>query len=139
GQRRGPGGGRPRSSRALVASDCRQSAPQPSRMRNTMRFITDKKYCTSLPRRSFRATRDRLAILALAVLAACRGVDAGPPEPDPGVPEAAERGASRAGLHASPAPGAARRSAVAAAAGAPLPIPTSTQFDITGFLQEAHT
>ncbi|HEX8106427.1 MAG TPA: hypothetical protein VF516_01815, partial [Kofleriaceae bacterium] len=38
-----------------------------------------------------------------------------------------------------PAPGAARRFAAAAAAGVPLPIPTSTQFDITGFLQEAHT
>lgn len=72
-------------------------------------------------------------------LIACRGVDAGPPE---AVAEHASavtaRSASRAGLHASPAAGTARRFAPAAA-GAPLPIPTSTQFDITGFLQEAHT
>jgi len=55
------------------------------------------------------------------------------------VPVVAERGAPRAGVHASPVPGTARRFALAAAAGVPLPIPTSTQFDITGFLQEAHT
>ncbi|HEX3481836.1 MAG TPA: hypothetical protein VHT91_42780 [Kofleriaceae bacterium] len=80
-----------------------------------------------------------MSILAIAGLAACRGVDAGPPGPgaDPGLPAVAGHTATRAGLHAAAAPGTARRSALAAA-GIPA-IPTSTQFDITGFLQEAHT
>lgn len=83
---------------------------------------------------------DCLSIVAIVGLAACRGVDAGPPgtATERGVPGATERSAARASLHASPAAGATRRFA-AAAAGVPLPIPTSTQFDITGFLQEAHT
>ncbi|HEX3763049.1 MAG TPA: hypothetical protein VHW23_30340, partial [Kofleriaceae bacterium] len=40
--------------------------------------------------------------------------------------------------HASRTSNLGRRMPLALA-GAPLPLPTSTQFDITGFLQEAHT
>jgi hypothetical protein len=105
-----------------------------------MRFITEKEHCPSLPRSWLRRICERSAILAIVGLAACRGVDAGPPGTgtDHNISAVAERGASRAGLRASAAPGTARRFALAAA-GIPLPIPTSTQFDITGFLQEAHT
>jgi hypothetical protein len=105
-----------------------------------MRFITDGEYSSALPRSSRRAIFDRLSILAIAGLAACRGVDAGPPGSgtDRDLPAVTGRGATRASLHASAAPGTARRFALAAA-GVPLPIPASTQFDITGFLQEAHT
>jgi hypothetical protein len=83
---------------------------------------------------------DRLAILAIVGLAACRGVDAGPPGPgtDGDDSAATERSATRAGHRAGRVPGAARRFALAAA-GIPAPVPTSTGFDITGFLQEAHT
>jgi hypothetical protein len=83
---------------------------------------------------------DRLSIIAMMGLLACRGVEAGPPEPatDRGAAMATERSAPRAGHRASPVRGAARRLALAAAAGIPQPVPTSTGFDITGFLQEAH-
>jgi hypothetical protein len=93
-----------------------------------------------LPRRYLRTNFDRLWIFAIVGLAACRWVDAEPAgvEVDRGDPAATARSAPRASSHASPVPGTARRFALAAA-GVPLPIPTTTQFDITGFLQEAHT
>jgi hypothetical protein len=83
---------------------------------------------------------ERLSILAIAGLAACHGVDVEPPDSgtDRGLPAVAERSEPGANLHASRTPGTAQRFPLALA-GVPLPIPVSTQFDITGFLQEAHT
>jgi hypothetical protein len=80
---------------------------------------------------------DRLSILAIAGLAACHGVEAGPPGSGRAAPAVAER-ATGSESHASRTSGTARRLPLALA-GLPLPIPVSTQFDITGFLQEAHT
>lgn len=100
-----------------------------------MSFITDE--TTGAVRRQRRAGSSGhwLPAAAIAVLAACHGLDAGPPGSDEAARAQPETGGQRpASRTLNPA-----LRAFAAAAGAPLPIPTSTQFDITGFLQEAHT
>jgi hypothetical protein len=104
-----------------------------------MNFITDNKHFIA-PRRKYRLMWERLSILAIAGLAACHGVDVEPPNSgtDRGLPAVAERSEPGANLHASRTPGTAQRFPLALA-GVPLPIPVSTQFDITGFLREAHT
>src|ERR1044071_6264891 len=87
----------------------------------------------------------RSLLLAAALIAACRGPDAGSGRTGTGLAEQAiqdEEGLAprgRAISRAGRAPTAGRRTAAAAALGIPLPIPGSTQFDITGFLQEAHS
>src|SRR5882724_1512408 len=96
-----------------------------------------------------RVGRERSLLLVMAVLSACRGMDskshdaesdratssiAAPAATSGDAPGAGERFA----VHASRIGGSARR-APAALIGTPPPIPASTQFDITGFLQEAHT
>lgn len=94
-----------------------------------MTFRTD--YTTNMIFRSL--------LLCSTALAACRGPEAGRPPAGAeqairgdGMPELRGRAISR-----GPSANAGRR--LAAAAGVPLPVPGSTQFDITGFLQEAHT
>ena len=86
----------------------------------------------------------RSLLLAAALLAACRGPDAGSGRGGTGTANQAiqdddqlePRG--RAIPRAGRSPSAGHRLA-AAAVGVPPPIPGSTQFDITGFLQEAHS
>jgi hypothetical protein len=93
--------------------------------------------------------RPRSLILAVAVLSACRGIDSKSHDFDSdrtatssaaqaamsgGVPG----GGDRFAVHASRIGGSGRRTP-AALIGTPPPIPASTQFDITGFLEEAHT
>ena len=89
----------------------------------------------------------RAAVVAIAMLAGCHGLDStsGPDE------DRTTRAAAVQAVSAGEASGPAGRFAVrapksgtagrriAAALGPPPPIPSSTQFDIVGFLQEAHT
>src|SRR5262245_49140714 len=85
----------------------------------------------------------RSLLLAAALIAACRGPDAG--RTGTSVAEQAIQDddgltpKGRAIPRAGRSPSAGRRTAAAAALGIPLPIPGSTQFDITGFLQEAQS
>ena len=90
-------------------------------------------------RRRARASGHWISAAGIAVLAACHGVDAEPSGAGTGqgLPAVAEREAG-ADPQAIRAANPALRAPLALA-GAALPIPTSTQFDITGFLQEAHT
>jgi len=111
------------------------------RLSHTSRFSRYQRYC--------RMGRPRSLILAVAVLSACRGIDSKSHDFDSdrtatssaaqaamsgGVPG----GGDRFAVHASRIGGSARRTP-AALIGTPPPIPASTQFDITGFLEEAHT
>src|SRR5689334_17500455 len=84
----------------------------------------------------------RSLLLCSTALAACRGseaevagravAEARQAERSDGPPELHGRAISR-----GPSANAGRR--IAAAVGVPLPVPGSTQFDITGFLQEAQS
>src|SRR5690242_3346657 len=85
--------------------------------------------------------RDRSLFLAVSLVAACRGADAMQDSDSARVVQAvASDGASgatdRTARRTNRGPGS---KAALALAGIPQPIPTSTQFDITGFLQETHT